>query len=53
MYAEDRNLPLRNSIDNPEVQQLYREFFSEPGSEFAELMLHTHYYPRSGSDAEK
>ena len=53
MYAEDGNLPLRNSIDNPEVQQLYREFFSEPGSEFAELMLHTHYYPRSGSDAEK
>ena len=53
MYDEDRRLPLRNSIDNPEIQQLYKEFLGEPGSEFAEMLLHTKYYRRTGSDAEK
>ncbi len=46
IYIEDKNLPLRKSHQNSEVQTLYREFLGEPLSERAHHLLHTHYHPR-------
>jgi iron-only hydrogenase group A len=46
IYQEDRNLPLRKSHENPEVQQIYKEFLDHPLSEKSHHLLHTHYTPR-------
>ncbi len=46
LYSEDERLPLRVSCDNPQIQQLYRDFLGEPGSEKAEKLLHTSYTDR-------
>ena len=46
MYAEDARMELRNSIDNPEIGQIYKEFLKEPLSEMSEKLLHTEYYKR-------
>lgn len=46
MYEEDAKMTLRNSIDNPEIAQIYREFLGEPLSELSEALLHTEYYKR-------
>lgn len=46
MYAEDERMALRNSVDNPEIQQVYREFYKEPLGELPEKLLHTTYYRR-------
>ena len=44
LYRDDRNLPVRRSHDNPEIQALYRDFLGEPNSHRAHELLHTHYY---------
>lgn len=46
LYREDERLTRRNSLDNPEVQELYREFLKTPGSELARFLLHTRYHAR-------
>ncbi len=46
VYAEDRNLPLRKSHDNPFIKSLYEEYLEKPGSHKAHELLHTHYTPR-------
>ena len=46
IYQEDLNLPWRKSHENPDVQQIYREFLGEPLSEKSHHLLHTHYTPR-------
>lgn len=46
MYAEDARMALRNSVDNPEIQQVYREFYKAPLGELSERLLHTTYYRR-------
>lgn len=46
LYSEDERMTLRNSVDNPEIQTLYREFLGQPGSDIAETMLHTLYHAR-------
>lgn len=46
MYEEDAKMTLRNSIDNPEIAQIYREFLGKPLSELSEVLLHTEYYKR-------
>lgn len=46
MYAEDARMSLRNSIDNPQVAQVYREFYGEPLGPLAEKLLHTSYRSR-------
>lgn len=43
MYAEDAAMELRNSMDNPEIGQIYKEFLKEPLSDLAEKLLHTVY----------
>ncbi|MBR1507166.1 MAG: [Eubacterium sp.] len=46
LYDEDISMPLRVSCDNSQVQQLYKDFLGEPGSEKAEELLHTSYSPK-------
>ncbi|HEX2988490.1 MAG TPA: NADH-dependent [FeFe] hydrogenase, group A6 [Chloroflexota bacterium] len=46
IYREDRGLPLRKSHENPEVQEIYREFLVKPLGEKSHHLLHTHYTPR-------
>lgn len=46
IYQEDRNLPWRKSHENPDVQQIYREYLGQPLGEKSHHLLHTHYTPR-------
>lgn len=43
LYEEDKKMLLRNSIDNPEISQVYQEFLGEPLSEKTHKLLHTTY----------
>ncbi|MDQ7031258.1 MAG: iron hydrogenase small subunit, partial [Desulfonauticus sp.] len=47
LNTDDKNCPLRKSHENPEVLQLYKDFLSQPVSELAHHLLHTHYIDRS------
>jgi ferredoxin hydrogenase len=47
LYQRDAGMKLRSSHENPEIQQLYKEFYGEPLSELAEEVLHTIYQDRS------
>jgi NADP-reducing hydrogenase subunit HndD len=46
LYAEDKNLPLRKSHENPTVKELYADYLEKPGSHEAHKVLHTHYVAR-------
>ncbi|MGX8852597.1 [FeFe] hydrogenase, group A [Amedibacillus sp. YH-ame10] len=46
LYAKDQEITLRNSHDNPHIQQLYDEFYKQPLSTLAEELLHTSYHVR-------
>ncbi|MGC8835240.1 MAG: iron hydrogenase small subunit, partial [Armatimonadota bacterium] len=46
LYNEDRGKPRRFAHENPDVQQLYKEFLGHPLSEKAHELLHTFYYRR-------
>ena len=46
LYKIDHEKPLRKSHDNPEIQQLYKEFLGKPCSHLAHELLHTHYFDR-------
>ena len=52
LYKRDASLTLRSSHENPEIKELYEEFYGKPLSELAEEMLHTMYTDRS-SDINK
>ena len=43
LYSEDERLTVRQSHNNPQIQQLYKDFFGEPCSEKSEEYLHTSY----------
>ena len=47
VYDRDARMKIRCSHDNPEIQELYREFYGEPLSELAEALLHTSYHSRA------
>ena len=47
LYNSDQSMNLRNSHDNPEIQQLYKDFYQAHMSDLAENMLHTTYIDRS------
>lgn len=49
LYSEDESSTLRKSHENPNIQLMYKEYFSEPGSHKAHELLHTHYTDRSAS----
>jgi NADH-quinone oxidoreductase subunit G len=46
IYSIDQNAPRRRSYENPDIQTLYQTELSEPGSEQAHELLHTHYASR-------
>ncbi len=46
LYSEDKELSLRKSHENPEIQKLYNEFLEKPGSHKAHELLHTTYKNR-------
>jgi len=46
IYKEDEGKRLRKSHENPEVQELYREFLGRPLGEKPHRLLHTRYAPR-------
>ena len=47
LYADDRNLPVRKSHENPDIKRIYEEFFGEPNSHKAHEILHTGYTVKS------
>jgi NADP-reducing hydrogenase subunit HndD len=46
IYAEDADLPIRKSHENPEIQKLYKDFLKEPLGELSHHLLHTKYTKR-------
>ena len=42
LYRLDEENPIRCSHDNPDVQELYRDFLKEPLGELSHKLLHTH-----------
>jgi NADH-quinone oxidoreductase subunit G/[NiFe] hydrogenase diaphorase moiety small subunit/NADP-reducing hydrogenase subunit HndD len=46
IYAEDTNLAIRKSHENPEVQKLYKDFLIKPLGELSHQLLHTTYTKR-------
>ncbi len=47
LYDRDSTMAIRKSHENPELITLYKEFYGEPLSETAEMMLHTSYEDKS------
>ena len=43
IYDEDKACKVRKSHENPQIQQLYKDYLGEPGSELAEKLLHTSF----------
>ena len=46
IYSIDKEFKVRKSHENPAIQELYKEFLGEPGSELAHHLLHTSYFER-------
>lgn len=46
LYQADRESECKCSVDNPDIQTVYREFYDKPMGEKAERLLHTSYYKR-------
>jgi iron-only hydrogenase group A len=46
IYKEDEGKRLRKSHENPEIQQIYKEFLEHPLGEKSHELLHTHYRAR-------
>lgn len=43
LYVLDKDLPIRKSHENPDIQKLYSEFLVAPLGEKSHLLLHTKY----------
>jgi iron only hydrogenase large subunit-like protein len=48
LYRADASLARRESHENQEIADLYRDFLEHPMSEMAEKLLHTEYHSRAG-----
>lgn len=46
LYEEDKNLPYRKSHENPQIQELYKNYLEKPNSHLAHELLHTTYAPK-------
>jgi len=44
IYMEDEKLLVRKSHENPEIQQIYKDFLHEPLGHKSHELLHTHYH---------
>lgn len=49
LYTKDEASAVRFSHENPDILQVYKDYYGEPGSELAEEQLHTVYSSR-GAD---
>lgn len=47
LYQKDQEVELKSSYENPEIIQLYQQFYHKPLSGLAKTMLHTKYKDRS------
>jgi NADP-reducing hydrogenase subunit HndD len=47
IYAEDMDMPLRKSHQNPDVIKIYKDFLGEPNGHKSHELLHTHYKERN------
>ena len=47
LYADDEKNILRVSYKNPEIKEIYKEFYEKPNSKIAEKLLHTKYENKS------
>ena len=43
LYSEDEKSKIRQSHNNPQIIELYKNFLNEPGSHKAHELLHTTY----------
>ncbi|MGX8698536.1 MAG: NADH-dependent [FeFe] hydrogenase, group A6 [bacterium] len=48
LYSEDERQVIRQSHNNPQIQELYAKYLGEPNSHLAHELLHTSYAPREG-----
>lgn len=48
LYSEDERLSVRQSHNNAQIQQLYKDYLGEPNSHKAHELLHTTYAARKG-----
>ena len=46
LYSKDEKNTLRQSHNNPQIQELYKDYLGEIGGEKAHGLLHTHYHAR-------
>ena len=46
IYRADREMPIRKSHENPEIQAIYKEFYGQPCGEKSHHLLHTHYFDK-------
>ena len=46
LYSEDERQKIRQSHNNPQIQELYKKFLGEPNSHLAHELLHTSYAPK-------
>jgi NADH-quinone oxidoreductase subunit G len=46
IYSIDKEFKVRKSHENPSIQELYKEFLGEPGSDLSHHLLHTSYFER-------
>ncbi|MBS3806979.1 MAG: [FeFe] hydrogenase, group A [Bacteroidales bacterium] len=46
IYAEDSDMSVRKSHENPEIQAIYQEYLGEPLGHKSHELLHTHYKER-------
>ncbi|MBQ6066171.1 MAG: iron hydrogenase small subunit [Clostridia bacterium] len=46
LYQDDLSLPVRKSHENPDIKEIYAEYFGEPNSHRAHEVLHTAYTVR-------
>jgi iron-only hydrogenase group A len=46
IYCEDEGKKLRKSHENPEIDQIYKEFLGQPLGKLSHELLHTKYTPR-------
>jgi NADH-quinone oxidoreductase subunit G len=49
LYDIDGSEDIRMSHENPSIKKLYQDFLTEPGSELAHKLLHTHYTSRENA----
>ncbi|PRR81535.1 NADH-dependent [FeFe] hydrogenase, group A6 [Clostridium vincentii] len=47
IYEEDKEMPIRKSHKNPDINKIYKEFLGKPNGDVSHELLHTHYIKRN------